>query len=129
MKVRDLPSVEADAFALEQIFGNLLDNAVKYQADTPGQLEIWSTEALQEITFHIRDNGPGIDQANIHKVFELFRRVGRANIPGEGMGLAYVKTLVRRHGGRIWCESVLGKGSTFSFSLAQKPSAQPRELA
>ncbi|KAA0695061.1 sensor histidine kinase [Halopseudomonas laoshanensis] len=129
VKVRDLPSVEADAFALEQIFGNLLDNAVKYQADTPGQLEIWSTEALQEITFHIRDNGPGIDEANIHKVFELFRRVGRANIPGEGMGLAYVKTLVRRHGGRIWCESVLGKGSTFSFSLAQKPSAQPRELA
>lgn len=124
-----LPVVEADAFALGQIFGNLLDNAVKYMTEPPGKIRIWSddTEA-DEVRFHIRDNGPGIDAANIEKVFELFRRVGRTDTPGEGMGLAYVKTLVRRHGGRIDCKSTLGKGSTFSFSLLKKPSAPNRGL-
>lgn len=128
LDVGALPVVEADAFALEQVFGNLLDNAVKYMAEVPGQIQIWSSVGKHEVTFHIRDNGPGIDAVNIPKAFELFRRVGRSDSPGEGMGLAYVKTLVRRHGGRIWCESLLGKGSTFSFSLAIAPSLQVRNL-
>lgn len=123
-----LPVVEADAFALEQIFGNLLDNAVKYMTKTPGKIEIWSETGEGVVRFYIRDNGPGIDAANIDKVFELFRRVGRTETPGEGMGLAYVKTLVRRHGGRIDCHSTLGKGSTFRFSLLRKPSAPSRGL-
>jgi signal transduction histidine kinase len=123
-----LPVVEADAIALEQIFGNLLDNAAKYIDDLPGKIEIWSEQTEEEVIFHIRDNGSGIDSVNIPKVFELFRRVGRTDIAGEGMGLAYVKTLVRRHGGRIWCESAPGEGSTFGFSLAKRPSEQKREI-
>lgn len=124
-----LPIVEADAFALEQIFGNLLDNAVKYTVAVPGHISIWSTENVHDITFHIRDSGPGIEAKNISRVFELFRRVDHTNTPGEGMGLAYVKALVRRLGGRIWCESTLGEGSTFSFSLARQLSIQARILS
>ena len=118
-----LPVVTADAFALEQIFGNLLDNAVKYTTQTPSSINVWSVEHKHHWMFHVRDNGPGIDPVNISKAFELFRRVGSTDTPGEGMGLAYVKTLVRRHGGRIWCESTLGQGSTFSFTLAKDPAS------
>ncbi|TBW57592.1 sensor histidine kinase [Marinobacter halodurans] len=123
-----LPVVEADAMALEQIFGNLVDNAVKYLDASPGHIEIWCTQERDKVTFHIRDNGPGIDPANVPKVFELFRRVGNTEVAGEGMGLAYVKTLVRRHGGRIQCKSQLGEGTHFSFSLARRPSALVRKF-
>ena len=68
-------------------------------------------------TFHIRDNGRGIAAEDMDKVFAPFRRAGRQDVPGEGMGLAYVQALVRRHGGRIWCESEPGVGSTFSFTI------------
>jgi signal transduction histidine kinase len=71
-----------------------------------------------ETVFHIRDNGRGIDAGDTKKIFELFRRAGsQSDMPGEGMGLAYVRALVRRCGGRIWCESEVGVGSTFSFSV------------
>jgi signal transduction histidine kinase len=69
------------------------------------------------MVIHIRDNGRGIAQEDIPKVFEIFKRVGTQDVTGEGMGLAYVKALVKRQGGRIWCESELGKGSTFSFTI------------
>lgn len=123
VNVGKLPVVTGDAFALEQIFGNLLDNAIKYMTGPQGEIDIWSQEGPQHWTFHIRDTGPGIDPANIPRAFEIFRRVGSTDIPGEGMGLAYVKALVRRHGGRIWCESVVGEGSTFSFTLSRSPDS------
>lgn len=121
VEIAKLPVVTADAFALEQIFGNLLDNAVKYMNQLPGKIQLWSEAEDHYWTFHIRDNGPGIDPANVSKAFELFRRVGFSDTPGEGMGLAYVRTLVRRHGGRIWCVSAPGEGSTFSFTLSKNP--------
>ncbi|WP_051235321.1 sensor histidine kinase [Marinimicrobium agarilyticum] len=120
--IGELPVVTADVFALEQVFRNLLDNAVKYMDTTPGHLVIRSEDNNLYWTFHVSDNGPGIDPSNLTKVFELFRRVGNTEVAGDGMGLAYVKTLVRRHGGRIWCESVVGEGSTFSFTLAKNAS-------
>ncbi len=118
--VNELPDVVADRMALEQIFGNLIDNAVKYlEPGRNGEIELSAVRREGEITFHVRDNGRGIAQVDIPKVFEVFRRVGRQDIPGEGMGLSYVRTLVRLQGGRIWCESEIGRGTIFSFTVPQ----------
>lgn len=118
VEIGELPVVTADRLAMEQIMGNLLDNALKYlEASRKGELRVWSEQSGDECVFHVRDNGRGIRDEDIARVFELFRRAGKQDVPGDGMGLACVKTLVRRLGGRIWCESEIGAGSTFSFSL------------
>jgi len=119
-----LPTVVVDRTSMEQIMGNLLDNALKYlQPGRPGEIEIaaerdGSGADEEMVTFHVRDNGRGIAEDDLHKVFAPFRRAGKQDAPGDGMGLPYVQTLVRRHGGRIWCESEPGEGTTFSFTLA-----------
>lgn len=119
-----LPELIIDRTAAEQIFGNMLDNALKYlEPSRPGKVEITAEQNAGEVTFTIRDNGRGIAEKDTQKVFELFRRVGKQDVPGEGMGLTYVKTLVRRLGGRIWCESEPGVGTTFSFTVPQRPCA------
>lgn len=116
--VGDLPELVMDRTAMEQIVGNLLDNAVKYlEPGRPGKLEITAEQGDDKTTFHFRDNGRGISHEDMAKIFELFRRAGRQDIEGEGMGLAYVKTLLKRFGGRIWCESQPGEGSVFSFTI------------
>jgi signal transduction histidine kinase len=116
-----LPKVVADRTALEQIMANILTNAVNYlEAQRPGEIEITAETAPTETIFHIRDNGRGIAAEDMHKVFELFRRAGRQDVAGEGMGLAYVRALVRRHGGYIWCDSEPGVGTTFSFTLSNQ---------
>jgi len=117
----ELPVITADRLAMEQVMGNLLDNAVKYfDAERPGELSMTAEKTFEETVFHVRDNGRGIAADDIHKVFEIFKRVGKQDTPGEGMGLAYVKALVKRHGGRIWCESEPGKGSVFSFTISHE---------
>jgi PAS domain S-box-containing protein len=113
-----LPVIVADKMAMEQIMGNLLDNALKYlEPGRPGELEITAEQTEKETIVRVRDNGRGIAPDDIPKIYEIFRRLGSQDVPGEGMGLAYVKALVRRHGGRIWCESELGKGSIFSVAF------------
>ena len=120
----DLPEVIADKTALEQIVGNLLDNAIKYlEPGRPGEIEVSAEEYGNEVVFHFRDNGRGMAQEDIPKAFEIFRRVGKQDVAGEGMGLAFVKTLVRLQGGRIWCESVLSVGTTFSFTIPRIENA------
>jgi signal transduction histidine kinase len=97
---------------------NILMNAVTYlDPERPGEIEITGQRKHNETHFQVRDNGRGIAENDMHKIFELFRRAGEQDVPGEGMGLAYVRTLVRRYGGRIWCESDLGVGTTFTFSI------------
>jgi signal transduction histidine kinase len=119
--VNELPDIVADRTALEQIFGNLIDNAVKYlEPGRNGELELSAEKNDGEVIFHVRDNGRGMEKEDIPKAFEIFRRVGRQDVPGEGMGLSYVKTLVRLLGGRIWCESEIDNGTTFSFALPQR---------
>jgi signal transduction histidine kinase len=114
-----LPSVTADRTAMEQIVGNLLDNALKYlEPGREGRLEISGDRNSDHAVFRVRDNGRGIAAEDIPRAFEVFRRVGRQDVPGEGMGLAYVKALVRRHGGRIWCEAEPGAGAVFTFTIA-----------
>lgn len=120
VRVGPLPDIVADRTSMEQIMGNILANAVNYlDPSRPGQIEIYGEANHRETIFHVRDNGRGIAGEDMPKVFELFRRAGKQDAPGEGMGLAYVRTLVRRHGGQIWCESKLDSGTTFSFSISR----------
>lgn len=119
--VEPLPTVIADRTALEQIMGNLLANALAYLAPgRPGEIIITAERRPEATVFHVRDNGRGIAVEDIPKVFEPFRRVGTQDVPGEGMGLAYVQMLVRRHGGDIQCHSTLGVGTTFTFTIAHQ---------
>ena len=118
VRIEHLPTIMADRVALQEIVENLLDNAVKYLvSDRPGVVEITSQQSDKETVFFVSDNGRGITKEDAAKVFGLFRRAGQQDIHGAGMGLAYVKALVRRHGGRIWCESEVGVGTTFKFSI------------
>src|SRR4030067_941515 len=122
-----LPDLVVDKTAAEQIFGNLLDNALKYlEPSRPGKIEVTAEQNAGETIVPIRDNGRGIAKEDAQKVFELFRRVGKQDVPGEGMGLTYVKTLVRRLGGSIWCESEPGVGSAFSFTIPNKAHTEEK---
>lgn len=116
--VGELPEVFADNLAMQQILGNLIDNALKF-LDTKrlGHLEITARRDAATYVINLRDNGRGIAKNELNKVFQIFGRCGNQEVPGEGMGLAFVKALVGRHGGKIWCESELGKGTTFSFTV------------
>jgi PAS domain S-box-containing protein len=118
VRVGILPEVVADRTAMEQIMGNLLNNAVIYlDPARPAQIEVTGECNGDGSTFRVRDNGRGIAEKDMDKVFAPFRRAGEEDVPGEGMGLAYVQTLVRRHGGRIWCESEPRVGTTFFFTI------------
>lgn len=119
--VESLPQIVADRVSMEQIMGNLLANAVAYlDRERPGKIRVTGKCNSHEAVFSIEDNGRGIAEEDKHKVFELFRRAGRQDVPGEGMGLAYVQTLVRRHGGRIWFDSKCGVGTTFTFTISKE---------
>jgi len=122
----DLPTIAADRLAIEQIFGNLLDNALKYlEAGRPGRITV-TGEAVGagRVRFLVADNGRGIAPHDHARVFELFRRSGTQDRPGEGIGLAHVKALVRALGGRIDLASEPGKGSTFTVTLPRGPSME-----
>ena len=117
--VRDLPVLESDRLSIEQIFGNLLDNAVKYRRpDQPIRIVV-EGEADEDGRLHYRitDNGRGVSARDHERIFELFRRAGKQDLPGEGLGLAFVRNSVRRLGGTITLESALGQGSTFHLKF------------
>ncbi|MEE7458038.1 histidine kinase [Methylorubrum populi] len=120
----DLPVIVADRLAVEQIFGNLIDNALKYlDPDRPGRIEVTARPAPGDrIRFAVSDNGRGIPTQDHGRIFELFRRSGVQDRPGEGIGLAHVKALTRALGGRIEVASQVGVSTTFVVTL-------PREAA
>lgn len=119
--VEPLPTLVADRVSIEQIMSNILSNAVLYlNPNRQGQIKVRAERQTNETIFYIQDNGRGIAKSQMHKVFEPFRRIGKPTMPGEGMGLAYVQTLIRRHGGRIWCESEVGVGTTFIFTISHR---------
>lgn len=118
IRIGRLPPLTSDRLALEQIFSNLLDNALKYLRDgTPGEIEVSGRVTATGHVYEVRDNGRGIDPKDRGRVFELFRRSGLQDRPGEGIGLAHVRALVRRLGGTIALESALGQGSVFRITL------------
>lgn len=128
--VGELPNVMADRLAMEQILSNLVDNAIKYLSqDRLGRIEISGERVGEETIYQVRDNGRGINADDAPKLFQLFRRLGTQDVPGEGVGLAYVKALVRRQGGRIWCESGPGMGSVFSFTVSQRRAEDRQVIA
>jgi len=111
--------VRADMDAIHQVFVNLIDNAIKY-AGSGGRIEIGARDVGDTVQFWVRDFGPGIGSEHLPRLFERFYRVDKARSResgGTGLGLAIAKHIVLAHGGQIWAESELGKGSRFAFTL------------
>lgn len=137
MSVKDLPSVWGDPTVLEQIFANLIGNSLNYlDPARPGKIEVGACKpgadgvalAHGQLTYYVKDNGLGIPQAYQQKVFHAFQRFHADKAKGEGMGLASVRRLVDRHGGKIWFESASGVGTTFYVSLPVRPLANGAPL-
>lgn len=121
IEVGALPSIETDRLAVEQIFANLVDNALKYGREgEPLHIEIMGRTSGTHAIYDVRDNGRGIDPGDHARVFELFRRSGPQDRPGEGIGLAHVRALVRRLSGTMGLSSTLGQGSTFTVTLPRR---------
>ena len=128
--VADLPPLNSDRLAIEQIFSNLVDNALKYsRADEPGRIEINGRSTATHVIYEVFDNGRGIDPRDHQRIFELFRRSGAQDRPGEGIGLAHVRALVRRIGGHLGLSSELGKGSVFIVTLPRQWVGENRGVA
>jgi len=116
-----MPTIVADRLAVEQVFANVIENAVKYlRDDRPGRVAVTATEVGDDVAFAVADNGRGIDPRDFGRIFELFRRAGVQDRPGEGIGLAYVQLLVRKLGGRIAVASAPGEGTVFTITLPKR---------
>jgi signal transduction histidine kinase len=131
IRIAALPEIVSDRLALEQIFSNLIENALKYlKPGVPGEITIRGRTKLGFAIFEIADNGRGIDPKDHQRIFDLFRRAGTQDKPGQGIGLAHVRALVRRLGGTMSVQSELNNGSTFTITLpiAWTSSNRNREL-
>ncbi|OJX38334.1 MAG: hypothetical protein BGO78_10040 [Chloroflexi bacterium 44-23] len=116
-----LPIITADQTSLEQVFANILDNAIKYwYQGRPLEINITAKDSSTETIFAIKDNGRGIAPEDMDGVFALFRRVGSSSEAGEGMGMAYVQAIIRNMDGRIWIESKVSVGTTVFFSIPKE---------
>ena len=133
IRLHELPDACGDAAAIEQVFANLIDNALKYRDPArPPVIEVGAVESGAGSpedspgwrTFFVKDNGLGISPNYLPKLFQAFKRFHVAAAPGEGMGLAIVRRIVQRHGGDIWVESTPSVGTTFFVKL---PASAPRE--
>lgn len=126
VSVGGLPRVFGDPVQLNQVFTNLVDNAIKYMGDRPRkQIIISCTGEGERYRFAVQDTGPGIAPKDQEKVFRLFSRLAPSAGPGEGIGLTAVRAIVNRHGGRIWVESTPDVGSTFYFSVPRNTGEIP----
>jgi PAS domain S-box-containing protein len=128
-RIARLPVLECDAGLIKQVFTNLLSNAVKYTRPRPvAQIEVGAQDRDGEATLYVRDNGVGFSMKYADKLFGVFQRLHRQEeFEGTGVGLATVDRIVRKHGGRVWAESSLGKGATFYFTapaLQNGPNGQ-----
>jgi len=120
-----IPQIEADQALLQQALHNLVDNAIKY-TDAGGKVLVKLTPRLDDLLVEVKDTGTGIAPVDMPRVFErFFRGVGQKSVDpgGSGLGLAIVKSIAEKHGGGVWLDSQLGKGSTFFMNI---PLRQPR---
>jgi signal transduction histidine kinase len=121
IRIEAMPEVISDRLALEQVFSNLLDNALKYLKEgVPGEIRVSGRRKARYNVYEVTDNGRGIDQKDHQRIFDLFRRAGVQDRPGQGIGLAHVRALVRRMGGTLSVSSEPDAGSTFTIMLPQR---------
>ncbi len=121
-----LPTVNADKTQMMQVFQNLIANAIKFHGSNPPKIHISAHKDEKEWKFAVTDNGIGIDPEYQKQIFEVFKRLHtREEYPGSGIGLSVSQKIIRRHGGNIWVESELGKGSTFYFTIPHSINDHP----
>ena len=122
-----LPAIVSDRVAIEQILSNLIENAVKYRHPSrPVAVKVSGGSSGDRAWIEVADNGRGIDPRDHERVFDLFRRSGTQDQPGEGIGLAHVRALAYRLGGTITLRSALGEGATFRVSLPSTLTLQEK---
>lgn len=117
--VKALPSVNGDEVLLKQVLVNYISNAIKYTQDCDiAEIEIGGEQREREVVYYVKDTGVGFDMRYVDKLFHIFQRVHSSEeFAGTGIGLALVKRIIAKHGGRVWAEGKVGKGATFCFSL------------
>jgi hypothetical protein len=115
-----LPTVQADATRLGQVFQNLIGNALKFRGAAPPRVHVSARQEGRRWRFAVRDNGIGVDPKQAERIFQMLQRLHSREYQGTGIGLAICKKIVERHGGRIWVESTPGEGATFYFTLSDE---------
>ena len=115
----DLPIIKGDKYRLQQLFQNLISNALNYNDKEKGKIEIGYKEEEEFWQFYVKDNGKGIDEQYFDKIFNTFQKL-ESNLESTGIGLSIVKKIVDIYGGKIWLTSKLGEGTTFYFTLKKE---------
>lgn len=116
IKIGDcMPVIHTSRQKLEQVFQNLISNAIKYNDKEHAKIEIGCSDNGEFYDFYVKDNGPGIEEKDNERIFRLFEKVDNGNAKGTGVGLNILKLLVETQGGRVWVESKQGEGSCFYF--------------
>ena len=122
----ELPAIVADEGQMEQLFHNLISNAIKYSGDNQPKIQISATESPHEWRLTVSDNGIGIDASASERIFKMFQRLHTDDeIPGSGIGLAVCRRIANRHGGRIWVESRPDIGSAFHITIPREERELP----
>ncbi len=119
-----LPTIRAEKTSIQQVFQNLIANAIRYMDKSQGRVEIDCTEKRDSWRLSIADNGPGIETRHFERIFQLFQTLNpRDRVESTGVGLSIVKKIVEQYGGQVWVDSELGQGSTFYFTVPKKHPA------
>ena len=117
VSVEPLPPVRAHEIHVQQLFQNLIGNAMKYRGSQDPHIKIWAEQRGADWVFSVQDNGIGIERQYTKQIFGIFKRLHGHKYPGTGIGLAICQRIIERYGKEIWVESEPGQGSTFRFCL------------